>query len=138
MTTAAPIKPATGSWWSARLGWSIGASVFVVFAVVSVANMQTGMHGDPRTTNPDPAPAPYPAFLGVDNWPVVMNTVAVLLTMVFFGAAASAVRGNGHLVDRRSHAARSAQRAARRRIGKAHARRIPLSRSQGVRPVWRP
>lgn len=86
--TAPPMRPSTRAEWGARIGWLIAASAFAVFAVVSVLNMQSGMHGDPRTTNPNPGPAPYPPFLGVDNWPLVMNTVAVLLTIVFFGMAA--------------------------------------------------
>jgi hypothetical protein len=60
-------------------------AAFVVFAVASLMNLQSGMHGDPRTTNPVPGARPYPPFLGVDNWPLVMSTVAVLLTIGFFG-----------------------------------------------------
>jgi hypothetical protein len=86
--TAPPIRPPTGVGWTARLGWGVAAAVFVIFAVVSVANLQSGMHGDPRTTNPHPGVAPYPPFLGVDNWPLVMNTFAVVLTIGFFGVAA--------------------------------------------------
>ena len=52
MTATAPIKPTTGAGWTARLGWGIAAAALAVLAVVSVANMQSGMHGDPRTTNP--------------------------------------------------------------------------------------
>ncbi len=88
MTTAAPIKPTTRAGWTARLGWGVAAAALAVFAVVSVANMQSGMHGDPRTTNPHPGPAPYPPFLGVANWPLVMSTLAVIMTVGFFGAAA--------------------------------------------------
>ena len=53
-----------------QLGWSVFGTMLLVFAVVALTNMQTGLHGDPRTTNPDPGPAPYPPFLGVTNWPL--------------------------------------------------------------------
>lgn len=86
--TAPPTTPPTRTGRGARIGWALAASAFAVFAVVSVANMQSGMHADPRMTNPNPGPAPYPPFLGVANWPVVMSTVAVLLTIGFFGTAA--------------------------------------------------
>ena len=86
--TAPPIKPRTGARLTTRIGWSVAAAVFVVFAVVSLANMQSGMHGDPRTTNPQPGPAPYPPFLGVGNWPLVMSILAAAMTLGFFGTAA--------------------------------------------------
>lgn len=47
--------------------------------------MQTGLHGDPRTTNPDPGPPPYPPLLGVTNWPLVCSAMSVVLTVAFFG-----------------------------------------------------
>ena len=52
---------------------------------VALTNMQTGLHGDPRTTNPDPGPAPYPPFLGVTNWPLVTSVTSAVLTLAFFG-----------------------------------------------------
>ena len=55
------------------------------FAIVALANMQTGLHGDPRTTNPDPGTPPYPPFLGVTNWPLVTSVTSVVLTVAFFG-----------------------------------------------------
>ena len=88
MTVTAPPTPAsTRTGRGANIGGALAAFIFAAFAVVSVANMQSGMHGDPRTTNPNPGPAPYPPFLGVGNWPVVMSTIAVLLTIGFFGTA---------------------------------------------------
>ena len=67
-----------------RLGWvAFGAAL--LFAVVALANMQTGLHGDPRTTNPNPGPAPYAPFLGVTNWPLVTSVTSVVLTIGFFG-----------------------------------------------------
>lgn len=69
----------------ARLGWAAATTAFAAFVVVALANMQTGLHGDPRTTNPDPGPAPYSPFLGVSNWPLVTSVTSVLLTVGFFG-----------------------------------------------------
>ena len=85
--TAPPTTPPTrtGRAW---IGWAFAALGLVAFAVVSLASMQRGMHGDPRTTNPNPGPVPYPPFLGVDNWPLVMSSLAALLTVGFFGTAA--------------------------------------------------
>ena len=47
--------------------------------------MQTGLHGDPRTVNPNPGPAPFEPFLGVANWPLVASVLSVVLTIGFFG-----------------------------------------------------
>ena len=47
--------------------------------------METGLHGDPRTTDPDPGMPPYPPFLGVANWPLVTSVTSVMLTIAFFG-----------------------------------------------------
>jgi hypothetical protein len=47
--------------------------------------MQVGLHGDSRTTNPNPGVAPYPPFLGVTNWPLVTSVTSVVLTIAFFG-----------------------------------------------------
>ena len=56
--------------------------------------MQTGLHGDLRTTNPNPGEPPYPPFLGVTNWPLVTSAMSVVLTVTFFGYLASrSVRG---------------------------------------------
>jgi hypothetical protein len=68
-----------------RFGWAIAAAVLTAFAVVAIANMQTGLHGDPRTTNPEPGMAPYPPFLGVANWPLVTGITSAVLTIAFFG-----------------------------------------------------
>ena len=68
-----------------QLGWGVFGAVLLVFAVLSLTNMQTGLHGDPRTTNPDPGPAPYPPFLGITNWPLVTSVTSAVLTVVFFG-----------------------------------------------------
>ncbi len=79
VTTAAPARR------TAPLGWVTAAAVFGAFAVVALANMQTGLHGDPRTTNPNPGGVPYPPFLGVTNWPLVTSAMSVVLTVAFFG-----------------------------------------------------
>jgi hypothetical protein len=68
-----------------RFGWTIAAAVLTVFAVVAIATMQTGLHGDPRTTNLDPGMAPYSPFLGVANWPLVTSITSAVLTIAFFG-----------------------------------------------------
>lgn len=66
------------------LGWA-AAAAFLAFAVVALASMQSGLHGDLRTVNPSPGAAPYPPFLGVTNWPLVSSVSSVLLTIGFFG-----------------------------------------------------
>jgi hypothetical protein len=66
-------------------GWAIAAVVFIAFAIVALANMQTGLHGDPRTMNPNPGVAAYPPFLGVTNWPLVTSIMSAVLTVAFFG-----------------------------------------------------
>ena len=47
--------------------------------------METGLRGDPCTTNPSPGIAPYPPFLGVTNWPLVTSVTSTMLTIAFFG-----------------------------------------------------
>ena len=59
--------------------------VFIAFAIVALANMRTGLHGDPRIMNPKPGVAPYPPFLGVTNWPLVTSIMSAVLTVAFFG-----------------------------------------------------
>ncbi|MBE1549428.1 hypothetical protein GGC64_003452 [Mycobacterium sp. OAS707] len=56
----------------ARFGWGVFGVAYLVFAVVTVATMQSGLHGDPTRTNPNPGPAPYPSFLGFDSWPLAV------------------------------------------------------------------
>lgn len=73
---------------TARPGWGVLAAVLTVFAVVALTNMESGLHGDARATNPDPGPAPYPPFLGVDNWPLVTSLVSVASTVGFLGGLA--------------------------------------------------
>jgi len=62
----------------AWLGWGIAAAVFVAFATIALLNMQIGLHGDPRTTNPTPGAPPYPPFLGVTNWPLVTTVMSAM------------------------------------------------------------
>ncbi len=71
----------TATW----IGWAVFGVALLVFAVFALTNMQTGLHGDPRTTNPDPGAAPYPPFLGVTNWPLVTSVTSAVLTVAFFG-----------------------------------------------------
>jgi hypothetical protein len=69
----------------AQLRWGAFGAALLVFAVVALTTMQTGLHGDSRTTNPDPGPAPYSPFLGVTDWPLVTSVTSVVLTVGFFG-----------------------------------------------------
>jgi hypothetical protein len=69
----------------AWVGWATAASVFITLAIVALATMQTGLHGDPLTVNPEPGGAPYPPFLGVTDWPLVSSVTSVLVTIGFFG-----------------------------------------------------
>jgi hypothetical protein len=68
-----------------RLGWATVGVAFIAFAAVSLINMQSGLHGDPRTVNPHPGQLPYPPFLGVSNWPLILAATSVLVTVAFFG-----------------------------------------------------
>ena len=70
---------------TARLGWALFGAALLVFAVVALTHTQIGLHGDPRTTNPNPGPTPYPPFLGVTNWPLVTSITSAVLTLAFFG-----------------------------------------------------
>jgi hypothetical protein len=45
------------------MGWGLFVTGYLIFAIATVATLQAGLHGDPRTTNPNPGPAPYPPFL---------------------------------------------------------------------------
>jgi hypothetical protein len=79
----APVASAT------RFGWAVAAVVLTVFAIAALANMETGLHDDPRTTNTDPGTPPYPPFLGVANWPLLTGATSAVLTVAFFGYLAS-------------------------------------------------
>jgi hypothetical protein len=83
--------------WS-NIGWATAASVFVTFAIVALATMQIGLHGDPRTLNPEPGPAPYSPFLGVTDGPLLSSVTSVLVTVGFFG-----VVGWWSIRDRKPH-----------------------------------
>jgi hypothetical protein len=81
MTNSVDVKPSSGkaeqtesksSPWPARIGWGLFGTAYLVFAVLTVATIQSGLHGDPTRTNPNPGPAPYPPFLGIDNWPLAV------------------------------------------------------------------
>jgi hypothetical protein len=76
---SAPVRSA------ARFGWTFADILLAAFAIVALTNMETGLHGDPRTTNPDPGMPPYPPFLEITNWPLVTSVASVVLTVAFFG-----------------------------------------------------
>jgi hypothetical protein len=69
--------------WS-RFGWGLFTVAYLVFAVVTVATMQSGTHGNSRITNPNPGPTPYPPFLGFDNWPlaVALSSIPMAIGLV--------------------------------------------------------
>jgi heme/copper-type cytochrome/quinol oxidase subunit 1 len=67
------------------LGWGVAAAVYIAFAAFALASMQSGLHGDPRTTNPAPETPRYPPFLGITDWPLVTTVMSALLTVGFFG-----------------------------------------------------
>jgi len=78
-SAAAPYRRA------ARFGWALAAVVLISFAIVALANVETGLHGDPRTTNLNQGTPPSPPFLGVTNWPLVTSITSAVLTVGFFG-----------------------------------------------------
>ncbi|WP_232001173.1 spirocyclase AveC family protein [Mycobacterium sp. 1165178.9] len=63
--------------WPARAGWGLFIVAYLAFAVVTIATIQSGLHGDPTRTNPRPNAAPYPPFLGFDNWPLAVSISSV-------------------------------------------------------------
>jgi hypothetical protein len=69
--------------WTTRLGWGIVIAGYLVFAVTTLATVQSGLHGDIRRMNPDPGPAPDPPFLGFDDWPMLVAWSAVPTTLIF-------------------------------------------------------
>jgi Spirocyclase AveC-like len=58
---------------------------YIAFGVVTVATMQTGLHGDPRITNSDPGQAPYPPFLGFDDWPLAVSISSIPMAIGLIG-----------------------------------------------------
>jgi hypothetical protein len=85
-TDSAPVEPveAGGSLTLSRAGWGFFIVAYLVFAIVTVATIQSGTHGDPRIANPNPGPAPYPPFLGFDNWPlaVALSSIPMAIGLV--------------------------------------------------------
>ena len=83
--TASELRPADNASRLSWVGWATAASVFVAFAIVALATMQTGLRGDLRILNPELRGAPYPPFLGVTDWPLLSSVTSVLVTIGFFG-----------------------------------------------------
>lgn len=81
MDTSGSLSPSRSS-----VGWGLCAVAYLAFAVVTVATIQSGTHGDARITNPRPGPAPYPPFLGFDNWPLVVALSSVPLAIGLIGS----------------------------------------------------
>jgi hypothetical protein len=65
------------STWPTRIGWGLFIVAYLAFAVVTVVTIQSGLHGDPERTNPNPGPAPYAPFLGFDNWPLAVSISSI-------------------------------------------------------------
>lgn len=61
------------------------AVAYLVFAAVTIATLQTGLHGDPTRTNPNPGPKPYPPFLGFDNWPLAVGLSSIPMAIGLIG-----------------------------------------------------
>ncbi|AKK27639.1 spirocyclase AveC family protein [Mycobacterium sp. EPa45] len=71
--------------WPARIGWGLFTAAYLIFAVVTIATLQTGLHGDPLRTNPHPGPKPYPPFLGFDNWPLAVGLSSIPMAIGLIG-----------------------------------------------------
>ncbi|KUH82956.1 MULTISPECIES: spirocyclase AveC family protein [unclassified Mycobacterium] len=71
--------------WPARIGWCLFFTAYLVFAFVTIATIQSGLHGDPTRSNPDPGPAPYPPFLGFDNWPLAVSISSIPMAIGLIG-----------------------------------------------------
>lgn len=86
-TDSGSVEPidAGGSPSRSRVGWGLFIGAYLVFAVVTVATIQSGTHGDPRTANPNPGPAPYPPFLGFDNWPLAVALSSIPMAIGLIG-----------------------------------------------------
>ena len=88
-TVDVPSESSTGapqrSPWPARVGWSLFVAAYLVFAVVTIATVETGLHGDPTRTNPNPGPRPYPPFLGFDNWPLAVGLSSIPMAIGLIG-----------------------------------------------------
>lgn len=72
--------------WPAWTGWGLFVVVYLAFVVLTVATVQTGLHGDPARTNPDPGPKPYPPFLGFDDWPLAVGLSSIPMAIGLIGA----------------------------------------------------
>lgn len=81
-----PLVKDTHSPWPARIGWGLFGVAYLAFAVVTVATIQSGLHGDPERTNPNPGPAPYPPFLGFDNWPIAVAISSIPMAIGLIAA----------------------------------------------------
>lgn len=86
-TDSGSVKPveAGGSRTLSKVGWGLFIIAYLVFAIATVATLQSGTHGDPLTTNPDPGPAPYPPFLGFDNWPLAVALSSIPMAIGLIG-----------------------------------------------------
>lgn len=76
----------SGSLSRSTAGWGLFVVAYLAFAVVTIATVQSGTHGDARIANPTPGPAPYPPFLGFDNWPLVVALSSIPMAISLIGS----------------------------------------------------
>ena len=86
-TDSCPADPigANGSPLGRGVGWGLFGVAYLAFVVLTLATIQSGTHGDPRITNPNPGPAPYPPFLGFDNWPLAVSFSSIPMAIGLIG-----------------------------------------------------
>ncbi|OBH78475.1 hypothetical protein A5682_19895 [Mycobacterium mantenii] len=84
-TDSASVEPIDAGGSRSKIGWALFFFAYLIFAVVIVATMQSGTHGDPRITNTHPGPAPYPPFLGFDNWPLAVALSSIPMAIGLIG-----------------------------------------------------
>lgn len=72
--------------WPARVGWGLFIVAYLAFAIVTIVTIQSGLHGDPTRTALDPGPAPYPPFLGFDNWPLAVSISSIPMAIGLIAA----------------------------------------------------
>lgn len=80
-----------------RAGWVAGIGALTVLVVGSIVWMQTGLHGDPRVSNPLPGPQPVSPFLGVENWAPFWTAVFPVLAVAIVVVAVRRSRRMGSL-----------------------------------------
>lgn len=80
-----------------QTGWTLFGLAYLAFAVMTVTHLQTGLHGDPLRTNPDPGPAPYPPLFGFDHWPLAVSLSSIPMAVILLSALVWMSRKQGRL-----------------------------------------